>query len=82
MVPRKPRGTIPGSAFSDRSSEETGTRMPGRTERERQDMPAEQEVRRRAYELWEQRGRRHGFAHQDWFDAEKEVSERRRKSAA
>ena len=28
-----------------------------------------------AYELWEQRGRRHGYALQDWLDAEAMVRE-------
>ncbi len=30
-------------------------------------------VRRRAYELWEQRGRQHGRDADDWFRAESEV---------
>jgi len=33
----------------------------------------EEEVRRRAYELYEQRGRQDGAAEQDWFRAEEEV---------
>ena len=31
------------------------------------------QVRRRAYELWEQRGRQHGKDADDWFRAESEV---------
>jgi len=27
-------------------------------------------IRKKAYELWEQRGRREGFALEDWLDAE------------
>lgn len=33
----------------------------------------EKEVQGRAYELYEQRGRGHGFALQDWLEAEGEV---------
>ncbi len=33
----------------------------------------EKEVQVRAYELYEQRGKRHGFALQDWLAAEAEV---------
>lgn len=32
-----------------------------------------EKVRRKAYELFEQRGREHGRAHEDWFVAEKLV---------
>jgi Protein of unknown function (DUF2934) len=33
----------------------------------------EKEVQVRAYELYEQRGKGHGFALQDWLEAEAEV---------
>ncbi len=36
----------------------------------------ENEVRLRAYELFEERGRREGFAHEDWARAEAEVLSR------
>ncbi len=42
----------------------------------------EDEVRLRAYELYEQRGRRDGFAEEDWYDAEKEILARRGTIAA
>jgi Protein of unknown function (DUF2934) len=32
-----------------------------------------EQVRARAYELYEQRGRRDGFAEQDWLQAEAEI---------
>lgn len=35
----------------------------------------EERIRRRAYELWEQRGRAHGHAVEDWLQAEKEIAE-------
>lgn len=35
--------------------------------------PTAEEVRRRAYELWEQRGREHGRHEDDWYRAENEV---------
>lgn len=34
------------------------------------------EVRRRAYELYEERGRQHGFHEQDWHRAEREIRSR------
>ena len=34
------------------------------------------EVRRRAYELYEERGRQHGFHNEDWYRAEQEVRAR------
>ncbi len=43
----------------------------------------EEEIRRRAYELYEERGRRHGFEQEDWARAEEEVRSKyqREKSA-
>ncbi len=38
----------------------------------------EEEVRRRAYELYEQRGRQDGMAEEDWLRAEAEVQGRAR----
>ena len=35
--------------------------------------PTAEEIRRRAYELWEQRGCEHGKAEDDWYRAEDEV---------
>jgi|GEM_PF-4199947 len=35
----------------------------------------EDQIRYRAYELWEMRGHRIGFDKDDWFDAEKEVKQ-------
>jgi hypothetical protein len=34
---------------------------------------SDDQVRRRAYELWEQRGRQHGKDADDWFRAESEL---------
>jgi len=43
----------------------------------------EDEIRRRAYELYEQRGKVDGYALDDWLQAEAEVlSARERKTAA
>ncbi len=36
----------------------------------------EEQIRVRAYELFEQRGRTHGHAHEDWLRAEAELRER------
>jgi hypothetical protein len=36
--------------------------------------PYTEEIARRAYELWEQRGRPNGSREEDWFRAESELS--------
>jgi hypothetical protein len=36
----------------------------------------EEQIRRRAYELYEQRGRTPGFEHEDWLRAEHEIRAR------
>ncbi len=41
-----------------------------------------EDIRRRAYELYEQRGREHGHELEDWLRAEEEVTRNRRRSAA
>ena len=45
-------------------------------------MTLEDEIRLRAYELYEERGRTPGFEHQDWVRAENEVLSRRRQQSA
>ena len=42
----------------------------------------EEQIRRRAYELYEQRGRLDGYALNDWLQAEAEVSDIRIKTGA
>jgi len=42
----------------------------------------EEQVRRRAYELYEQRGRQDGFSEQDWLRAESEIVNRAGKRSA
>jgi hypothetical protein len=42
----------------------------------------EQEIRVRAYELYEQRGRREGHALEDWLQAEAEITQQRSIRAA
>ena len=42
----------------------------------------EEEIRRRAYELYELRGREDGFAEEDWTRAEREVLARRGRRSA
>jgi Protein of unknown function (DUF2934) len=57
-----------------------------RTGQEAPAAPAEyeDEIRRRAYELYEQRGRVDGYALDDWLQAEAEVltAEKQKKAAA
>jgi hypothetical protein len=42
----------------------------------------QEQIRRRAYELYEQRGREDGRALDDWLQAESEVSQRKAKTVA
>jgi hypothetical protein len=42
----------------------------------------EQQIRRRAYELYEQRGRDGGHDLEDWFQAESEVTQKEAKAVA
>lgn len=41
----------------------------------------QEQIRRRAYELYERRGRVDGFALDDWLQAESELTERKAKRA-
>ncbi len=43
---------------------------------------AEEQIRARAYELFEARGREEGHDLQDWFRAEEEITGRKNNSAA
>ncbi len=40
------------------------------------DIDRYEQIRRRAYELYERRGRQHGYHEQDWFQAESELTSR------
>ncbi len=40
------------------------------------------EVAKVAYELFERRGRKHGYDQQDWFDAERIVIQRQRSTSS
>jgi len=42
----------------------------------------QEQVRRRAYELYEQRGRKDGYELDDWLQAESEVVQQRAKKVA
>jgi len=47
--------------------------------RQRTSAPSsEDEIRRRAYELYEQRGGEHGYDVEDWLRAEEEVQHKKR----
>ncbi len=48
----------------------------------RHDTPEEREIRTRAYELYEQRGREDGHDREDWLQAEAELSTQKRKGIA
>ena len=44
-------------------------------------IPMEQQIQRRAYELYEQRGRTDGYDLDDWLQAEREIKGRQAKAA-
>jgi hypothetical protein len=79
---RRPRTTTyplpPKSPTEIRSSTSTRTGRPGSGS----SSDYEEDIRFRAYQLWEQRGRRDGFGEEDWLDAEKEIIERYKQGAA
>jgi len=59
--------TSPSSIPSVKSSSDNVTSMPDSA-------PSSQEIRQRAYELYESRGREAGYEKQDWFRAEQEMA--------
>jgi Protein of unknown function (DUF2934) len=58
--------------------------MPSRTARQTTKSTGElqEQIRRRAYELYEQRGRGDGHELDDWLQAESEVTQQKAKTAA
>ena len=61
------------AAHSDSSQPPAKRPMPAASS----SMNLEEDIRRRAYELYELRGREDGFAEEDWTRAEREVLARR-----
>ena len=57
----------------------TPQRIVRRTPKSRSDQ--QEQIRRRAYELYEQRGRGDGFALNDWLQAESELAQSSAKKA-
>ncbi len=60
--------------------QDTGTKQARGVSGGTQDLA--EDIRRRAYELYEQRGREDGHELEDWVRAEEEVTRNRRRSAA
>jgi hypothetical protein len=58
------------------------SKAPTSVQRENPVPNVEDEIRRRAYELYEQRGREDGHDLEDWFRAEEEVAQKRRRRVA
>ena len=58
-----------------RSSRDNVIRMPG------SDPARQEEIARRAYEIFQARGADQGRELEDWLQAEREISERRRQTA-
>ncbi len=58
------------------------SKAPTSVQRENPVPNVENEIRRRAYELYEQRGREGGHDLEDWLRAEKEVTQRRGRRVA
>lgn len=65
------RTPIPTEAL--RSITEIPELTAGRTETPAALLFLQEEIRRRAYELYEQRGREDGYAEEDWLQAEAEI---------
>jgi len=63
-------------------SSRTSSRTSPLVEREKTSVNQEDEIRRRAYELYEQRGREDGHELEDWFRAEEEVTQKRNRGVA
>jgi hypothetical protein len=77
-----PRGKKPISDMAPEDAEMSrhgaGTRPDGAGGAPRQPKPSNnEEIRARAYQRYEQRGRADGRADEDWYEAEKELRSRR-----
>ncbi len=79
MAPKQPRTNASHNPASGPQptplTATAGRRQPSQEE-------LQDQIRHRAYELWEQRGRQGGSAEQDWLQAEKEVLARHGRIAA
>ena len=49
---------------------------------EPQDLELEDQIRQRAYELYEERGREDGHEQEDWFRAEEEITMKKFRTAS
>jgi hypothetical protein len=61
---------------------QTSTKSPSLASQEQPIAGLEDEIRRRAYELYEQRGREDGRDLEDWLLAEEEVAQRTSRNVA
>jgi Protein of unknown function (DUF2934) len=61
---------------------QTPTKSPTLVPQEKPTPALEDEIRRRAYELYEQRGREDGDEVEDWLRAEEEVTQKRSRRVA
>jgi hypothetical protein len=75
------KGTSPRKsvkrATSGAGEQPTGLAAPAEQSNNHYSLSLEEEIRRRAYEIYEERGRRDGMHHEDWIRAEAEVRDRR-----
>jgi hypothetical protein len=58
------------------------TKRPRTTVMELQDLELEHQIRQRAYELYEARGRKDGHDLEDWLRAEEEITEKKARAVA
>ena len=58
------------------------TKKPRTTVMELQDLELEHQIRQRAYELYEARGREDGHDLEDWLRAEEEITEKKARAVA
>jgi glutathionylspermidine synthase len=68
VTPQSETATAPSSVQREAASD--GQHIPGMN---REWNNIQEEIRQRAYELYEERGRQEGYEHQDWVRAEEEI---------
>lgn len=76
MATRKKSDSTNGNSTPKRAAKSMTTAATGSNLAVMPPVNLEEEIRRRAYEIYEERGGRHGLDQDDWFRAEQEVTAR------
>lgn len=76
---KKTADVAPSTPEMEQPTAETasGAKQPPATAHSAQGAADAEEIRRRAYQLWEQRGGTHGSHEDDWYRAEAEIRNKR-----